>query len=267
MDEKINGIMWSDSGQHPGPAVVFIHGFPFNRSMWDAQVEALSKSCRVVSLDVRGHGQSDAGDGQYSLEFFVDDLILGMDRLKIPSAVLCGLSLGGYIALRAAELHPARFQGLILCDTKSEADSDEGRAKRARTVQAVKKEGIKAFAAGFVKTVLTEKTLKTRPELVRSVLKMIEANTPLGISGTLLAMAARTDTTGALAKMTLPSLILVGEEDKLTPPSVSKAMAKRIPRAVLHVIPEAAHLSNLENPAAFNARLLTFLKPFSVSPR
>ncbi len=260
MDEKVNGIAWTDGGLRQGHAVIFIHGFPLNRSMWEPQLEALSKSYRVVSYDVRGHGQSDVGDGQYSLEFFVDDLILGMDHLKIESAVLCGLSMGGYIALRAVERHADRFKGLVLCDTKSEADSDEVKIKRAAAVHTVKKEGVKSFANGFVKTVLTEKTFKTKPDLVESVLKMIQGNSPLGISGALLAMAARTDTTAALASMTLPTLLLVGKEDQLTPPSVSEAMMKRMPHAAISVIPEAAHLSNLENPAVFNERLLEFLQ-------
>ncbi len=258
--EKIDGIAWDDSGLRQGTAVIFIHGFPFNRSMWAPQIEALSGTYRVISYDVRGHGQSDVGYGQYSLEFFVDDLIAGMDHLKIESAVLCGLSMGGYIALRAAQRHADRLKGLILCDTKSEADSDEVKIKRATSIRAVKKDGVKSFAEGFVKNVLTEKTLLTKPNLAASVRKMIEANPPIGISGALLAMAARTDTTAALAGITVPTLILVGEEDKLTPPSVSEAMAKKIPHAVFHIIPEAAHLSNLENPAIFNEHLFTFLK-------
>lgn len=260
MDETINGIAWTDGGLHKGPPIIFIHGFPFNRSMWKPQLEALAKNYRVVSYDIRGHGQSDIGDGQYSLEFFVDDLILGMDHLKIKSAVLCGLSMGGYIALRAVERHPDRFKRLILCDTKSGADSNEVKIKRAAAVRAVKKDGVKSFAEGFVKTVLTERTFKTKPNLVEFVSKMIQENSPLGISGALLAMASRTDTTAALAKMTLPALILVGEEDLLTPPSVSEAMMKSMPQATLHVIPEAAHLCNLENPDVFTERLLSFLE-------
>ncbi len=263
MDGSIDGIMWSDGGlRDKHPAVILIHGFPFNRSMWGPQLEALSARYRTLSYDVRGHGQSDKGDGQYSFEFFVDDLIKGMDHFKIESAVLCGLSMGGYIALRAVERHPERFEGLVLCDTKSEADSDEIRIKRAAAVRAVKKDGANAFAEGFVKTVLTDKTLRTKPDLVRSVSEMIRGNSVLGLSGALLAMAARTDTTAALEKIALPTLILVGEEDRLTPPSASEAMMEKIPHAAMSVIPEAAHLSNLENPAVFNERLLAFLERF-----
>lgn len=260
MDQKINGIAWTDEGLREGSVVIFIHGFPFNRSMWASQVEALSKSYRVLSLDVRGHGQSETGDGQYSMEFFVDDLIAGMDHLKIDTAVLCGLSMGGYIALRAVERHANRFKALVLCDTKSQADSDEVKIKRAAAVQSVKKDGVEAFATGFVKTVLTENSIKNNPDLVKTILDMIQGNSPLGISGALLAMASRTDTTVALDKMSLPTLILVGEEDKLTPLSASEAMKRRMLRATLYVIPQAAHLSNLENPAVFNDYLLGFLR-------
>ncbi len=259
MDKKINGIAWTDEECPHGETVVFIHGFPFNRSMWQPQTKALSDRHRVLSFDVRGHGQSEVGDGQYSLEFFVDDLMAGMDEFKIKTAVLCGLSMGGYIALRAVERHPDRFKALVLCDTKSEADSDEVKIKRAATIRKVKDEGVEAFAGGFVKTVLGEKSAMTKPELIESVLKMIRGNTTLGISGALLALAARTDTTASLSKIKMPTLILVGEEDKLTPLANAEAMRQRIPNSILHVIPEAGHLSNLENPNFFNERLLAFL--------
>ncbi len=227
--------------------------------MWDAQLQLLSKTHRVISYDLRGHGQSEVGDGQYTLELFVDDLIMVMDHLKIARAVLCGLSMGGYVALRAVERHAGRFTGLVLCDTKSEADSNEAKIKRAAAIGAVKKNGARSFANEFIKSVLTEKSLKTRPDLVEFVLNLICGNSPQGIAGALLALASRTDTTAALSKMTLPALVLVGEEDKLTPPSAAESMLKLLPHAVMHIIPEAAHLSNLENPDVFNGRLQEFL--------
>ncbi len=259
MQEKVNGIALYDDGLHEGLPVIFIHGFPFNHTLWEPQYQALSKTHRVISYDVRGHGQSETGDGQYTVELFVDDLIMIMDYLKIQRAVLCGLSMGGYIALRAVERHADRFDGLVLCDTKSEADSNEAKIKRAATIRAVKKDGVESFAKEFVKTVLSEKSLTAKSQLVEFVLKLIRGNSTLGISGTLLALAGRTDTTGSLTKMALPALILVGEQDNLTPPSASEAMLKALPHATMHVIPEAAHLSNLENSAVFNERLLEFL--------
>ena len=260
MEGTVNGISFEDSGPRWGVPVVFIHGFPFDRTMWEPQVREVSKNSRVLAYDVRGHGRSTAGDGQYSMELFVDDLVMLLAHLKVERAVLCGLSMGGYIALRAAERQPERLSGLVLCDTKSGPDTDEARIKRAATIFAVKKYGVPKFANEFIKAVLTEKTLKTKPAVVGSLLNSILGNSPLGISGALLAMAARTDTTAALAKLTAPALILVGEQDKITPPSASEAMLKALPKAAMHVIPGAAHISNLENPAVFNEKLLAFLK-------
>lgn len=260
MEGTVNGIAFEDTGPRGGPAVVFIHGFPFDRTMWEPQARELSKGHRVITYDVRGLGKSTAGDGQYSMELFVDDLVMLLDNLKLERAVLCGLSMGGYIALRAAERHPERLSGLVLCDTKSGADTDEAKIKRAAAIAAVKKDGVPKFANEFIKAVLTENTLKTKPGVVGPLLASILANSPLGISGALLAMAARTDTTAALAKITVPVLILVGEQDKITPPSASETMLKAIPNAAMHVIPGAAHMSNLENPAVFNEKLLAFLK-------
>ena len=210
MTNKILGISFETAGPSGALPVVLIHGFPFARAMWKPQVDVLSKQYQVVTFDVRGHGESEVGDGQYSIEFFVDDLIAVMGKLKIDKAVLCGLSMGGYIALRAVERHPERFNGLVLCDTKSESDGNEAKIKRSASIQAVKKDGVGPFAENFIKAVLAEGTLKTKPETVESVRQMINANTPQGISGALLALASRTDTTPSLAKIQAPTLILVG---------------------------------------------------------
>ena len=260
MEGTVNGISFTDSGPREGIPVVFIHGFPFDRTMWEPQVRETSKERRTIAYDVRGLGRSPAGDGQYSIELFVDDLFMLLDHLQVGRAVLCGLSMGGYIALRAAERRPELLSGLVLCDTKSGPDTDEGKIKRAATIAAVKKDGVDKFAGEFIKAVLTENTLKTKPALVEALLNSIRGNSPLGISGALLAMAARTDTTAALAKITVPVLLLVGEQDKITPPSAAEIMLKNIPKAAMHLIPEAAHMSNLENPDVFNEKLLAFLK-------
>lgn len=258
MTEKLNGTAYEDN-RLPGTPVVFIHGFPFGRAMWKPQVEALAAARRVVTYDVRGHGESDAGDGQYTIELFVDDLMALLDGLKIEKAVLCGLSMGGYVALRAAERHPGRVAALVLCDTKSEPDGNEAKLKRAKTMEAVKRHGVEKFAADFVKTVVGETTLKNHSAVVEAAAALIRGNKASGVAGTLLALAARTDTTPALASMDFPALLLVGAEDKLTPPAASEAMKRHLPNASLHVIPGAGHLSNLENAAAFNEKLLAFL--------
>ncbi len=254
--QTVHGIAVYEQGS--GLPVVLIHAFPMSHRMWEPQMPALA-GFRVIRYDVRGLGASGAGDGQYSLESFVDDLFRILDHLQLKQAVLCGLSMGGYIALRAAERSPERVKALVLCDTKSEADGNEIKIKRAAGMAAVKTHGSAAYAAAFVKTVLSEKSLRTRPDLVESVKKIIAENKPLGIAGALLALASRTDTTAALPAMDFPVLILVGDEDRLTPPSAAEAMQRALPRARLHVIPNAGHLSNMDNPGVFNERLLEFL--------
>ncbi len=261
MKANVNGhsLNYFVKGADDGLPVVFIHGFPLSHRMWEPQLEALPHRYRAVAYDVRGHGDSEVGHGQYTVELFVDDLIGLLDHLAVDRAVVCGLSMGGYIALRAVERHPERFRGLVLCDTRSEADTDEAKIKRAGTIAAVRSWGVAAFAEEFVKLVLAPRTIKANPAVVQMTREMITATDPVGVCGTLLALAARTDTTPALPAMNLPALILVGEHDTLTPPTDAQAMARALPEAALHVIPDAAHMSNLENPAAFNERLLAFL--------
>lgn len=249
-----------DIGRREGLPVVLVHAFPLAHRMWEPQLAALSNGFRLVAYDLRGFGESEVGDGQYTMELLVDDLLAVLDGLAIERAVVCGLSMGGYIVLRAAEREPARLRGLVLCDTRSEADTDEGKLRRAAAVRKVKREGVAAFAAELTPLVLGPTTRRERPEVEARVRKMIEANSPLGICGAQLAMAARTDTTAALPGIGVPALVLVGEEDPLTPPSASEAMRRRIPGAEMAAIPGAGHLSNLENPEAFNRHLLEFLR-------
>jgi 3-oxoadipate enol-lactonase len=249
----------TETGPADGPPVVLIHGFPFSQEMWTPQIGVLSPQFRVIAYDVRGHGKSPPGDGQYTLEFFVDDLIGLLDHLKIDRAILCGLSMGGYIALRAVERNPERVRALVLCDTRSEADSNEARIKRAGAIKTVKQQGVPAYAEGFVKAVFAPESFTTKPDAVGKIKQIIQANSALGICGTLLALAARTDTTAALPKIRVPTLILVGDQDTLTPPTAAEAMREKIPQSKMYVIPHAAHMSNLENPQQFNAHLLDFL--------
>jgi pimeloyl-ACP methyl ester carboxylesterase len=166
--------------------------------------------------------------------------------------------MGGYIALRAIERNPERFRGIVLCDTRSEADGNEGKVKRATQAKAVKSSGMKSFAEAFVKGVFYEKTFETKPEVVAAIREVIEKASPLAVAGTLLALAARTDTTASLFSIKIPTLILVGQHDALTPPSASHAMKDKIPQAEIFIIPRAGHLSYLEQEEEFNLHLLTF---------
>jgi 3-oxoadipate enol-lactonase len=219
--------------------IIFIHGFPFNHTMWGNQAELCRIDRQVISYDARGHGQSDVGNGQYIFEDFVDDLFLLMDALQIPQSILCGLSMGGYVALRAIERQPERVLGLILCDTRSNADSTEVKLKRASDLRMIREQGLESFADAFLRKMLSPSNFQHQPSIVAKVRQMILTNPPLGVCGTLIALATRADTTPALSRIRVPTLILVGAEDQVTPPAVAKTLHDLIPSSEMCVIPSA----------------------------
>jgi len=256
-DRIINCVEHGSSKSLP---VVFIHGFPFSHRMWEPQMRELPSDIHAITYDVRGHGASDVGDGQFTLELFVDDLISLLGYLGIEQTVLCGLSMGGYIALRAIERNPERIIGLVLCDTKSESDTNEEKIKRSSSIKTVKSAGVSAFAEDFVKSIFWEKPFERNPGVIEFIKELIRANSALGICGTLLALASRTDTTQHLSSIDVPTCILVGEYDLRTPLSCAQAMKKAIAGSELNIISNAGHISNLENTKDFNEYLFAFLK-------
>jgi len=264
---EVNGneVYYIDVGARDGLPVVLIHGFPFSHEMWEPQIEVLQNQFRVIAYDLRGHGKSGVGDGQYMLEFFVDDLFGLLDHLKIANAVICGLSMGGYIALRAEERNPERILALVLADTQAKADSNETKLKRASSIKSVKTAGVNAYAESFVKAAFTAESIANDTDAVENVRRIIRSSTSVGLCGALLALASRTDTTEALTKIKIPTLILVGEQDTLTPPSVSGEMHDRIPNSEIHTLQNAAHMSNLERPEEFNKHLMAFLSKLNVA--
>ena len=259
---ELNGSNFNvvEHGNPDGIPLVFLHGFPFDQTMWEPQLKVLPSFFRAFTYDLRGHGKSEVGDGQYTVELFADDLLALLDYFQIAKAILCGLSLGGYIALRAAERNGDRIRSLILCGAKSEADTDLIRLKRAGQMKLVKAEGTAALASLLVQSLFAPTTHGENPDVVEKIRRTIESTDPLALSGTLLALASRTDTTAGLAKIQVPTLILVGEEDVITPPSHSRSMHEKIAGSKMAVIPKAGHVSNLENPEEFNRHFLKFIK-------
>lgn len=255
-------ISYSDN-QRITPAtksgVIFIHGFPLNRSSWASQIKSLDATQRVIAYDQRGHGGSPASAIPYLFESLVDDLFGLLDHLQLDRAILCGLSMGGYVALRAMERDPNRFKALILSDTKSEGDPDTARLNRAKDVAMITKDGVRTYASVFARRCLTPETVSGQPTLVKEVEDIIAKNAPAAMQATLVALATRTDTTESLSKIRVPTLILVGEKDAVTPPAAAKNLHDRIQGSQLVTIPNSAHFSNLENPSAFNAALTSFL--------
>jgi 3-oxoadipate enol-lactonase len=259
---KVNGfgIDYIIEGPNSGIPIIFIHGFPFSKEMWRPQIAEFKKDYTVMSYDIRGHGLSDVGNGQYTIEYCVDDLFGLLDILHIPEAVIVGSSMGGYIALRAVEKNQDRFKGLVLCDTRSEDDSNEVKIKRAVNARNVKIYGMKKFANKFLPTVLTEQNVHKKTEVWRHLYDVIERNSANAMAGIMIALAGRTNSTPFLPNIKIPTLIMVGQFDELTPPSCSISMKEKISDSELHIIPNAAHMSNAENSEEFNKILRKFLK-------
>lgn len=262
MEARVNqtNIFYIDEGSHEQFPVIFIHAFPMSHMMWQPQTDFLNKKFRVIAYDVCGFGGSEVGSGQFTMETCADDLVALMDHLGLKKAVWCGLSMGGYIALRAIEKFPDRCRGLVLCDTRSEADGNEGKLKRAAAITTIQKLGATAFVDGFLQSVFLPESIAQGKDFVAQTKKIILANSPLGICGALLAMGMRTDTTDALRGIAVPTLVVVGENDALTPVAMAQNLHERIRNSRLAVIPNAAHMCNLENPGEFNRHLLEFLE-------
>jgi 3-oxoadipate enol-lactonase len=252
-------VCYSDEGPAEAPIVIFIHGFPLNKTMWDSQLEALNDEYRVIAYDIRGHGGSDAGCEDFSMELFASDLIAFMDCLKIKKSVICGLSMGGYIALHAIGNFPGRFDALILCDTQCIADTSLVRGNRLAAIENIRKTGLEDYAHESIKNLFAPVSLLSKENEIDRVRGMI-VNTPKqSIYNTMHALAIRKDTSSILMGIKKPVLILVGEEDKITPPGMSESMHKKINGSQLSIIENAGHLSNMENPFEFNYQIRKFI--------
>lgn len=256
---KINGISIAYHDQGRGVPLVFLHAFPLNRAMWVDQEKALSPQFRVLSIDLRGHGESDAPLWRYTLEQAADDVIGLLDHLSIRQAVFVGLSMGGYILFALYRRYADRVQGLVLANTRAQADTEEGKEGRFQMAQTAYKNGPSAIVDIMIPKLLSPATIQTKPELVGRVRAMIEGNQVSGIAGDLMAMAERPDSIPLLEQITCPTQIIAGELDLPTPPADAKLMADRIPGAHLAVLPGAAHLSNLEQPDLFSGTVRSFM--------
>lgn len=257
VDDIIVGC--SEEGVRDAPALIFIHGFPFNRSMWKVQMEALSEDWRVISYDVRGHGETDSGQKPFSIRLFAQDLIALMDTLEIEKAVLCGLSMGGYIALNAVLTHPNRFKALILSDTQCAADTPEAKGKRLKAIETIRKGGVEIFADANLPNFFAAESLQSLESTVEHVRMMMAATSEATLIDTLRALYEREESCSRLQEISVPVLIMVGENDKITPPTASELMHQMINGSHLGVISQAGHLSNMERPIEFNNALAIFL--------
>jgi 3-oxoadipate enol-lactonase len=250
-------LAYSDTGR--GAPVVLLHGFPLDRTQWDDQVAALAHRFRLVVPDLRGFGESVAPPGPVSMDRFADDVAALLGHLRIRRAVVCGLSMGGYVAFAFARRHRDRVRGLVFCDTKAVEDTPEARKGRAEMADIAAARGLAPIAERMLPRLLAPATLEHRPDIVDRVRGMILRAPVAGVRGALAGMADRPDSTPLLPGLRCPVLFVVGVHDALSPPEEAGAMCARVPDGRLVVIPDAGHMSPVENPDAVNAALEGFL--------
>jgi pimeloyl-ACP methyl ester carboxylesterase len=232
--------------------LVLLHPFPLSAEAWRADADALAKRVRVVAPSARGFGGTPVGDGDPSIDAMADDVAAVLDGLEIPEPVVVGgLSMGGYVALSFARRHAQRLRALLLADTRAEPDSEEARANRDRAIARVEQGDLAGFVDDLVTKLLSPRTSAERPEIVEKVRALALSAPPRAVALALRALRDRPDARPGLGAIEVPTLVVVGEDDVLTPPSAAKAMADAIPHAELRVINGAGHLSNLEQPIAF----------------
>ncbi|HEY7636739.1 MAG TPA: alpha/beta fold hydrolase, partial [Gemmatimonadales bacterium] len=256
----VNGVSLAVDIRGEGPAVLLVHGYPYDHTIWAAQMAALEGYMRIAP-DLRGMGRSDAPDLGYSMATYAADLAALLDAIGVGDVVLCGLSMGGYIAFEFLRSWRRRVRGLVLVDTRAEADSPEGRRARDAAAALARERGAAAIADEALPKSLTPFTLTHAPETAQRVRAMMAATPVAGIVGALGAMRDRADSTALLPTLSdLPTLILVGELDQLTPPARAQAMADAIPGSRCIIIPEAGHLSSVEAADRVTRALLEFLR-------
>jgi 3-oxoadipate enol-lactonase len=252
-------VTYDDNGPAFAPAVIFIHGFPFSKSMWDRQADVLKSNFRIIAYDVRGHGGTEAGREEFSIDVFTEDLIHLMDALHVDKAVLCGISMGGYIALNAIEKFPERFIGLVLCSTQCFADTKETKEQRIKAIEKIKQDGKEAYANESIKKLFASSSLQTKSSEVETTREMIMQAFADSLKNTLFALAGRKETCSGLSGIKVPVMIIGGKEDPITPPAAHEFLRDHIKGAELYIIENAGHLVNMENTKAFNSYLRKYL--------
>jgi pimeloyl-ACP methyl ester carboxylesterase len=257
-------IGYDDVGASTGVPVLFVHAFPLNRTMWAPQVSALVERCRCIAADLRGFGES-VRQPPYTMQQYADDLAGLLEQLHVPKVVVVGCSMGGYVGFEFWRRHRDRVRALVLADTRPSADSAEAMQKRRQQIELVRAEGAIALANAQIASMVGKTTREKQPDTYDSVHRMIAQAPVEGIVGALEAMMQRPDSTGDLAGIDVPTLVVVGEEDAITPVKEARAMQEKIPGSHLQVIAQAGHLSSMERPAAFNHVLTEFVSALTYS--
>jgi YbgC/YbaW family acyl-CoA thioester hydrolase len=255
---RVDGAELAVEVRGEGSAVLFVHGFPFDRTMWRHQLAGLSR-CKRIAPDLRGVGESSAGAGDYSIGRYADDLVAVLDAVGVRQAVVCGLSMGGYVLFDLLRRHPGRVRAAVLCDTRPQADSAAARRNRDELTALAVEHGPDAVAERLLPGLLAPGTLADQPEVMTQCRDMARRCSVTGMVGALRAMRERPDSTPLLGTIRVPTLVVVGAEDRASPPPVAQAMAQAIPGARCAVIPGAGHVAPLEQPLATSRVLAEFL--------
>jgi 3-oxoadipate enol-lactonase len=261
----VNGLIvsYNDNGPIDAPVIIFVHGFPFNKWMWARQTDDLKDRYRVIAYDIRGYGDSESGNEDFTIDLFITDLIAFMNRLNLDKVMLCGLSMGGYIALGAIEKFPDRFSALVLSDTQCEADNATARKKRLEAIETIKEKGQIFFAEETLKKLLAPESFTNRKEEIKAIREMILNTSKQSLYRTLMALMMRKETCSRLAGINVPVLIMTGEEDEVIPTDKARFLHEKIEHSYLHFIEQAGHVANMENAPAFNSNLRKFASRFA----
>lgn len=260
MHKLSNGIAFYDNNNTEKNTIIFLHGFPFNHTMWDEQAKYLNDKFRVIRYDLRGLGNSDVGDGQYTMEMMVDDLFFLIEHLKLHKPVVCGLSMGGYILFRALERNFHIFKGAILCDTHAFADDTAAKLRRQNTIKQINTEGLKSFVNSFLPPLFGHETKTHNTNLIEKWIDVCCQNSHIGVKGCQLAMLSRTETFHALKDINIPVLCFGGNDDVSCPPKIIKEFADQFPNSDFAIVPRAGHMSPIENPEFVNIIIENFLQ-------
>lgn len=238
------------------PPIVLLHAFPFDAALFAPQVTGMA-DLPILTPNLIGFGDQPA-KRPISMADQADHIIAALDKHGIEKAIIGGVSMGGYVSLALLNKHPNRVAGLILADTRADGDDDTAKANRAKAIATVESDGVAALVDLQLPRLLGESTRASAPEIVQTVREIAVRQSSNGVVAAIEMLRDRPDWTATLPGITVPTLILVGEEDVVTPPNLSQAMHAAIPGSTLVTIPQAGHLANIEQPAAFNAAVRAF---------
>ena len=265
---------FTDAGE--GPAILLLHGYPFDRSMWQGQIDVLKASgFSAIAPDLRGlgatagklqsvpqnnRGQTESYRTINTMDEMARDAAALLDQLHVGEVVVCGLSMGGYVAFEFLKLFPSRVHALVLAGTRAPADNEREKQARFEQAHRMLTEGMEPIATATLPKLLASRTLKEKPEVVDRVREMILKTDPGGAAAAQRGMAARRDYSNDLSQIGVPTLIMVGREDSIRPVADAEFMQRGIRNSQMEILEDAAHMTNMEQPEEFNKALLAFLK-------